>query len=161
MWNSDNKAQFEAIVKNLLQNEEVQAMREISQHGKTSNRLDHSIYVAYLSFLICRKLGLDYVSAARAGILHDFHKCTHEDGMKRLWKHPHDALQQANEHYELSDVEQDIIVKHMWPLTRPMPKYLESHVVSIADKFCAMMEMSRIYKKLNVMERLSFAPSPA
>ena len=35
----------------------------------------------------------------------------------------------------LNDIEKDIIIKHMWPVTIRFPKYAESFIVGIADKF--------------------------
>lgn len=157
MWNDENRAQFEEIVSDLLADPMVQSMEELPQHGKCSNCLDHSIYVSYLSFLICRRLGLDYVAAARAGLLHDFYLCHWEDtdhGMKRLWRHPKIALENAIERYNLSNLEQDIIEKHMWPLTPRPPRFLESFIVSCADKLCATLEMSYLYRLMKVKTRL-------
>ena len=37
-------------------------------------------------------------------------------------------------------MEEDIIGKHMWPLTAPLPYYKESYMVSLADKICAVCE---------------------
>ncbi|MEE1504614.1 MAG: hypothetical protein UGF89_10270, partial [Acutalibacteraceae bacterium] len=41
----------------------------------------------------------------------------------------------------LNKKEEDIIKKHMWPLTVIPPKYLESFVVTSMDKYCATIEM--------------------
>ena len=45
-------------------------LKNIVHHG--TNRLDHINRVAKLSFIISRKLGLDYISCTRGAILHDF-----------------------------------------------------------------------------------------
>lgn len=148
---------FEAIVADLLADPAVLSMADLPQHSKTCNCLDHSRYVAYLSFLVCRRLKLDFVAAARAGLLHDFYlkNWDEEDiGIQRLWKHPHYALENASARYALSAKEKDIIVKHMWPLTRPLPRYRESFVVSMVDKFCAILEMTRLYSALKVQKKL-------
>ncbi|MFV0412833.1 MAG: HDIG domain-containing metalloprotein [Oscillospiraceae bacterium] len=158
MWNPENFAHFTALIDDLLQDEKVQEMQQMPQHGKSGNCYDHSLYVAYLSFLVCRRLGLDYVAAARGGMLHDFCLCNWKEesaGISRLWTHPHLALKNAEERYELSQMEKDIIVKHMWPLTRPLPRYRESLVVSMADKVCALLEMSRLYRLFKVRKNLS------
>ena len=36
--------------------------------------------------------------------------------------------------------EKDIIVKHMWPLTITPPKYKESYILTLMDKFSATKE---------------------
>ncbi len=162
MWNwcVDSRMEFMGLVDDLLQDPDVQSMANYKQHSKGYSCLDHSVYVAYISFLVCRRLNLDYVSAARAGLLHDFSLKdweTDEMGVERLWKHPHMALENAENKYDLSDKEKDIIVKHMWPLTRPLPKYKESFVISLVDKFCAVIEMCRLHRVFGVRKHLKSA----
>ena len=73
MWNLENRAAFRACVADLLNNPEVQKMREVRQHVQDANCLQHCLFVAYLSFLFCRKFHLDAASAARGGLLHDLY----------------------------------------------------------------------------------------
>lgn len=156
MWKPENFEEFLSIIDDLLKDPEVLALRDMDQHNKYSNRLDHSIYVSYLSFLFCRRAGLDYVAAARGGLLHDFHFDDKDtEGVTRLWRHPHKALANARDRHQLSAVEEDIIVKHMWPLTRPLPRHRESVVVSMVDKLCAMMEFSLLYRAFRVKKHLT------
>ena len=54
------------------------------------------------------------------------------------------ALQNAREDLELTPKEENIILRHMFPLTPIPPYYLESWIVCIADKFCAINEIFRI-----------------
>ena len=42
----------------------------IEHHG--ISRMEHSIKISYYSYLIAKKLKMDYVSVARGGLLHDF-----------------------------------------------------------------------------------------
>lgn len=169
MWKKiENRDQFEAIIADLLIDPDVQALKHVPRHGKYGNSLDHSLYVAYISFLMCRRLGLDFEAAARGGLLHDFaipgqhrEETSHRTGKpkkmaraRKLVSHPHEALQGAQERYQLTNLEKDIIVKHMWPLTRPLPRHKESFVVSTADKICAMLEMSRLHKAFRMRKYL-------
>ena len=62
--------EFRYCVDDIIYNEKVQKLDNFEQHCHTS-RLQHSINVAYYSFLICKFFGWDYRSAARAGLLHD------------------------------------------------------------------------------------------
>ena len=63
--------------------------------------------------------------------------------------HPVVALHNANKYYNLNNLEKDIIVKHMWPLTIVPPKYMEGYVVMYADKYCGFVETaSRVKAKL-------------
>ena len=52
-----------------------------------------------------------------------------------------DALANAQESYDLTDLEKDIIYSHMWPLNiTHIPHYRESVIVGIADKYTASRE---------------------
>lgn len=124
---------------------QLQKLSQFEQHFKI-NRLQHIRSVAYLSFLISRKLKLDYVSTARAATMHDlFYYDWREDDLSHKlhgYRHPKTALKNA--FYlcgTLNKKEVDIIKKHMWPLTVIPPKYLESIVVTSMDKYCATIEM--------------------
>ena len=157
MWNTKNYAQFNNCIKDLTQTSGVQAMSKIPQHANV-NCLDHSIFVSYISFLLCRFFGLDFVSGSRGGLLHDlFLYDWRKDNNHRkyhLFSHPIAALENASTLYNLTDMEKDIIVKHMWPLTIKTPKYKESFLVSCADKFCALVEMFYIYKFMDISGKL-------
>lgn len=51
-------SEFYSIVKDLLANEKVQEMKLYRQHYDTST-FEHCFHVAYVSYKICKKLGLD------------------------------------------------------------------------------------------------------
>ncbi|OQB11529.1 MAG: hypothetical protein BWY15_02450 [Firmicutes bacterium ADurb.Bin193] len=160
MWNINNHAQFYNCIHDLIQTPSVHAMSGISQHVNV-NCLEHSIFVSYISFLICRFFGLDYVAASRGGLLHDlFLYDRRQEGSHKgchLFSHPAAALENASLLFVLTDMEKDIIVKHMWPLTTKAPKYKESFLVSCADKFCALVEMLFIYKLMNIDRKLAIS----
>lgn len=61
---------FRACIADLIDTPSVQAMRNVSQHVDI-NCLEHCVFVAYVSFLICRRMGWDFRAAARGGLLHD------------------------------------------------------------------------------------------
>ena len=68
--------------------------------------------------------------------------------------HPQIALHNAQKLFHLTDLEKDIILKHMWPLTLSIPKYRESFVVTFIDKYCAFKEWRKfcaysLFKKFN------------
>ena len=50
-------------------------------------------------------------------------------------------------------MEENIIVSHMWPLAKKMPRYKEALVVNLADKLCATAEVCRIYHYLRNRDR--------
>jgi uncharacterized protein len=55
-------------------------------------------------------------------------------------EHPRIALANAEAQFTLNAVERDCILRHMWPLTLVPPRYLESFIVSMADKLVASRE---------------------
>ena len=61
---------YYCIVEDILENDEFNKLETIEHHG--TNRLTHSKRVSYYSYEICKKLHIDYIAAARAGLLHDF-----------------------------------------------------------------------------------------
>lgn len=135
--------EFYNIVKDVLKNEMVQSL-SLFKHHYGSNRLEHSISVAYYSYRLCKLLHLDFVSVARAGLLHDLflYDCQNSETCPKfhIWKHPQTALVNAKKFFCLNKKEEDIILKHMWPITFYPPKYFESFIVSCIDKFCAFKE---------------------
>ena len=141
---ADNElaVEFNECVEDLLENKMVQELDNFEQHLGTS-RLQHSINVAYYSFIISKKFGLDHRSAARAGILHDLFLYDWKEEKQdenHISAHPKVALKNAMEITELNDIEKDAIKRHMWPLTFVPPKYFESFIVSFVDKYCAYAE---------------------
>lgn len=147
-----------ACVNELLENESVRSMANYDQHNGTSV-LEHCLYVSYLSYRICKRMGYDYRSAARGALLHDFflyHRLVNKP--YKGWhatKHPRVALENANEMFSLNEIEQDIIVKHMWPVTMRLPKYTESLVITMVDKYCALKEFLRLIRN-NRAQRIMF-----
>ena len=65
-----NNYEYNEIIKDILNSREFKKI-EACPHHKI-NRLEHSKRVSYFSYKVCKSLNLDYVSAARAGLLHDF-----------------------------------------------------------------------------------------
>ncbi|SFH74889.1 HD domain-containing protein [Pisciglobus halotolerans] len=145
-WRLD--LEYVKLVEDLMASEAVQKLQTITQHH-FSTRLEHSISVSYTSYKIAKKLNLDCSAIARAGLLHDFF---HEDremfkqhyaGCSHAAMHPQIALKNAKEITALSELECDIIEKHMWlaaPGCMKLPRYKESYVVTMVDKYCATKE---------------------
>ena len=132
------------IISELLNNEIVLEMKKYRQHHKVSC-YDHCLYVSYNTYLICKKYNLDYKSAARAGLLHDlflYDWRKRQNGRKGLhaFTHPNEALKRASEITDLNDKEKDIIKNHMWPVTVKIPKYKETYIITLVDKYFAFME---------------------
>lgn len=142
----EHSRDYLACVGEILEHEAVQSMTRYKQH-RSVDCLKHSLNVSVASFFICRKLGLDYRAAARGGLLHDFFlydwHIENPHGGLHGFKHPKIAAMNANKHFVLNKKEQDVIKKHMWPLTVSLPKYPETVVVLFVDKFYCITEAFR------------------
>ena len=92
-----------------------------------------------MAFRISKCFLLDCKATVRGALLHDlFHYDWLRGGPK--WhgiRHPRLVLQNALKVTSLSDKEQDIIKKHMWPLTVIPPRYAESWAVCFSDIYCS------------------------
>ncbi len=111
-------------------------------HHRAITRLDHCLEVAWLSYVIARRLSLDYQAAARGAVLHDlfFYEWLTEGPRLHGFRHPRICLENAKQVTVLSPKEEDIIIKHMWPLTISPPSYFESWIVSLVDTYCTIKD---------------------
>ncbi len=140
--------EFYAIIGDIAESVQFRKLAEYPQHFGVS-RMHHSINVAYLSYKAAKRLGLDYCSAARGGMLHDlFHYCWKEKKLGvfgHAFFHPVEALSNSEELTELNDIEKDAIITHMWPLGR-LPRYKESFIVCLADDVSIFFELAHALK---------------
>lgn len=160
--------EFANIIKEITSNEKVNEMKKYKQHYDVST-YEHCIHVSYMCYVICKKLKLDYISATRAGMLHDlflydWHEKQHKykldyientkkpEFLKRYlrlhaFSHPKIALKNAKDEFELNELEQEMILNHMWPVTITLPRHIETYIITIADKLCAINESVEFYKR--------------
>ena len=105
--------------------------------------LEDSVNVSYTSYKIAKKFGWDAKSTARGGLLHDFFyydwRVT-KFNKSHAWVHPRIAVRNARKLVNLNKKEEDIILKHMWGATIAPPKYKESYIVTMVDKYWAVKE---------------------
>ena len=138
--------EFFSIISDIISNDTVKQMKNYRQHCNTSC-YKHCMQVAYYTYIACKKLNLDYKSATRGAMLHDlflydWRNKTETAALPKLhaYIHPVIALKNATNLFELNDIEKDIIVKHMWPVTFSLPTYRESYIVTVMDKYSACLE---------------------
>ena len=151
--------------KSIILSPEAQVMKKFIQHGDTSV-FDHCIAVAKFSLLIAHflektiKISFDKDSLVRGALLHDYFLYDwHIKGESRRFHgftHPRTAMNNADRDFELNDVERDIIVKHMFPLTPFIPAFRESFIVGIADKWCATAEIFKIDISSYIIFRVNY-----
>jgi uncharacterized protein len=140
-----NDTEYMKIVNDIISNEVVQKMKLYRQHYSVSC-FDHCLLVSYNLYLLCKKFNLDYVSAARAAMVHDlflYDWRKRENGRKGLhaFTHPYTAYENAMKIMNLNPKEKDIIIKHMWPVTFfEFPRYRETLLMIYIDKYSAIIE---------------------
>ena len=49
-------------------------------------------------------------------------------------------MNNAVRYFEVTEKEQNMILRHMWPLTPILPKYKEGYTILYADKLCGLAE---------------------
>lgn len=142
--------EYMKIVENIMANQKFNQIKQCKHHGLT--RYEHSLRVSYYSYLITKKLHLNYIETARAGLLHDFFitdDLKEKEQKLSMFVHPYKALTNSNNYFKLTDLEKDIIINHMFPtLPHKIPKYLESWIVSLIDKIVATYEFACSYGKI-------------
>lgn len=151
---------FLTLVRPLLRHPAVDILSTYRHHIGT-HRLQHVISVAYLSYHLCRERGLSVEEACHAALLHDlfYFDRTRGNAPRRPWlHHPAIAWENARTLYPFTELGEDIICRHMWPLTRSLPRTKEGRIVSFADKYCAMREFFQNFKKLSYIRRKDTRP---
>lgn len=137
---------FETIASEIINKDKYQSLKENPHHGL--NRYVHSMHVAKGTYRIAKFLRMDYISATRGALLHDYfndYEYRSTKGLKKGAIHPVIALNNARREYNLNSKEENIIVSHMYPMGDIKPNCPESWVVTMVDKLVAIRECS-IYK---------------
>lgn len=138
-------AEYVSIIKPILQNEEF-IKRRLYHHHENRSVYGHSLLVSIRSYKLAKLLGLDYRAAAIGGLLHDFYYNDWQLNRKKgkLYKahgfvHPKEAAENSKQLFpELIDKKiENIIKRHMFPLTFTPPLYLESWIICLVDKYCS------------------------
>ena len=139
---------FASIAEEIINSEKYQSLKEENHHGLS--RYDHSLRVAKNTYRLSKKMKMDYVSATRGALLHDYF--TNEEyrntkGMNKYSMHPVIALNNAIREFDLNPVEENIIVSHMFPMGKIKPNCKESWLVTSVDKGVAIYECARFKAK--------------
>ena len=139
----------------ILSSDKYHATCEFIQHGDVSV-YEHCLMVAACAIKINEafKIKCNERALVRGALLHDYflydwHDHESEGNIHpnlHGFYHPGIALKNANRDFLLSKIEQDIIKKHMWPLTIVPPACREAWVVTMADKYSSFLETVKIRK---------------
>jgi len=145
------KEEFNIIIEEIIINDNFLKLKEFLHHRESI--YNHSLEVSYLTYKISKKMKLDYKSATRAALLHDFFlydwRKEGKENKKKLFQkhgftHPKIALMNSEENFIINKKEADIILKHMFPLTIIPPYSIEGWVVTFADKYITIKDF--LYK---------------
>lgn len=156
-----DKYVLEAIRSNaedILKSREFNASAQNIQHGNMSVR-QHSINVAKTSVKLSRMIPVQFKEREiiRGALLHDYFLYDWHDNHTTLYdilhfykmhgfSHSRTALKNASREFDLTLREEEIIRKHMWPLTVIPPTCREAWIVTLADKYCSLLETLRIHR---------------
>lgn len=144
-----HRSHSEYIVKKygdkILRSDGMQKEKKFRQHGEVSV-YEHSLMVAILCVKIAAMLPIktDTKSLVKGALLHDYFLYDWHEPQKwhRLhgFYHAKRAHANAKRDFILNEIEENMILSHMFPLNLVLPKYKESVILCIADKICAVRE---------------------
>lgn len=153
-----NDKEFQSIIKDIIENKTVQEMKKYRQHCET-DCFEHCYLASYYCYKICKKLKLDYKSAARGAMLHDLFLYDWREKSDRkglhAFTHGRYALDNANKLFDLNEKEQNMILRHMWPVTAVPPKYKEGLILTVVDKHCTLKEFNEHLSHTKVLKYAS------
>lgn len=143
----EKKKEFYKVVDRILNHEEFQRRKTFKHHGNETV-YDHSLRVAYYAYIWAKMLHLNAEATAVGALLHDFYTTPWMENMHKKKKltemhgftHPRIAYENAFKYFPelMTPKVKDMIIKHMYPLTPFPPIYLESWLVTFADKYVSL-----------------------
>ena len=152
------------IIRPIITNQEF-LRRKLYHHHENRSVYGHSLLVSIRAYHMAKSLGLDYRSAAIAGLLHDFY---YEDWqtskIKRTLKNAH-GFRHAKEALDNSKINfpnllnkkiENAIIRHMFPLNFIPPLYLESWIICFVDKYCSLeifTKTKNLYKYIGLKKK--------
>jgi len=154
MLNTDvNKTlrdEFNEIIEPYINHPKFQKLKHEIHHGIT--RFEHSIRVAWYTFLWAKRKGLDYVAATVTGLCHDFfieEDCEHLTTLEVNKVHGTIAAKNAQKHFSINELVYDGIANHMYPFT-DKPSSPEGVIVQYVDKIVAAYEFFISYNPVSI-----------
>ncbi len=119
--------------------------RACIQHGTTSV-FAHSIAVTHACAKLARTLRIPVHERAlmRGALLHDYFLYDWHDGKPARkihgFTHPGFACKNAIRDFQIGSIEQNMVRRHMFPLTPVPPACREAVILCVADKYVAAKE---------------------
>lgn len=134
--------EFLDYIKDIINSNEF-LKRKCYEHHENESVYDHSLKVAYSSYLFAKKHNLDARDISIGAILHDFYYEPWKNNNKHkplLKKHGFIHAKEARDNAFrffpelMNNRVENIILRHMFPLNIHPPKYKEAWVVTFMDK---------------------------
>ena len=129
----------------ILSSQGMELEKGFFQHG-TVTVYDHSVAVALMCLRLAAlfRLRTDTRTLVRGALLHDYflydwHVKVKGRPLHGFW-HARLAMANAQRDFGLNPVERNMILSHMVPMNRTLPRYRESVLLCTADKVCAARE---------------------
>lgn len=141
--------EFHEIVSDIINHEQFKQLDFELHHG--ISRYGHSLRVAKYTYKISKKMHWDFKKITRAALLHDFFFDSQLEsyGKAKTWcKHPEVSILNAKRYFEIDELQENIIISHMFPSCKILPKYKESWLVTCVDKCVSFYEMYRFKASL-------------
>ena len=151
------------IVKDILNSDEFIKRKKYRHHGDISV-YEHSLKVSKLSYKIAKKINLSLkrqvfneYDMAIGALLHDFYykPYTEDHTKKPFFKqhgfvHAREARDNSRKFFPqyMNKRVENIILRHMFPLNIVPPKYLESWLITLTDKYVSLEVVPYLLKKL-------------
>lgn len=140
------RKEFFVIIRDIVRSDEYCGMKNCKHHIKGSV-YDHSVKVAYLCYQHHKRFGtkIGLEEFVRGALLHDYYLYDwHEKSPSHRFHgftHPRCALNNALAKYpDLTETEQDMILRHMFPLTPIPPTTKAGWLLCFYDKVAAVSD---------------------
>ena len=87
----------------------------------------------------------------RAALLHDFYLYewyTEKHEEYHIYYHPKESVKNIEKHFApLTPMQKNMVLSHMFPTSKVMPKYLGSWILTLCDKHCATADYFKISRR--------------
>ncbi len=137
---------FIQLIRPIISKQNYKSMKKFRHHANRSCYY-HSIKVAYLVYKHCQKKKRKYdtLEIVKGALLHDYYLYDwhnkNEGHRLHGFRHPKFAYKNALRDYgDLTKIEKDIILHHMFPLVIFFPLTKQGYIVSYYDKVASLLD---------------------
>ena len=146
----EERKEFHKLLKeyasDIIASENFRSTRNYIQHGSMPvyrhcmDVADQSIKISKLLRVNCNERELIRGALLHDYFLYDWHDKNHIHKRPHGFYHPQAALDNARQDFLLNEREENMIKRHMFPLTLVPPRYKEAWILCYIDKVCSGRE---------------------